>query len=111
MKIRRPSHATVVAYMALFTALGGSAYAVSRVGTEDLKRSAVTSPKIKNHTVVGQDMTPFVVRQQKRAVAAGNTAMSTAIARCHKREQLIAGGGGWIGDGNVTSSISDKQAN
>ena len=30
MKFRRPSHATVVAYLALLTALGGSAYAASK---------------------------------------------------------------------------------
>lgn len=56
MKIRRPSHATAVAYLALFVALGGSAYAVSKVGTNDLKRSAVTSPKIENGSVRGRDL-------------------------------------------------------
>jgi hypothetical protein len=111
MKIRRPSHATVVAYLALFAALGGSAYAVSKIGTGDLKRSAVTSEKIRNHAVRGRDLTPIVVRQDKRSVAAGNTSMSTAIARCHKAEQLVTGSGGWIGDGNLTSAIADKQAN
>ena len=33
MKFRVPSHATVVAYLALFVAIGGSAYAVSKVGS------------------------------------------------------------------------------
>jgi hypothetical protein len=111
MKIRRPSHATVVAYLALLTALGGSAYAASKVGTRDLKPSAVTSPKIKNHTVTGKDVTPIVIRERERSVSAGNTGLSDAVARCHKREQLITGAGGWIGDGNVTSSIADKRAN
>jgi hypothetical protein len=108
MRIRRPSHATVVAYLALLTALGGSAYAVSKVGTKDLKPSAVTSPKIKNHTVRGKDLKPIVVREKQRSVSAGNTALSDAVARCRKREQLLTGAGGWIGDGNVTSSIADK---
>jgi hypothetical protein len=109
MKFRKPSHATVIAYLALFAALGGSAYAVSKVGTADLKRAAVTSEKIKDHAVRGRDLTPIVVRQEKRAVAAGNTSMSTAIARCHKAEKLVAGGGGWIGDGNVTSAIAFRE--
>ncbi len=30
---RRPSHAAVVAYVALFVALGGSSYAALRVGS------------------------------------------------------------------------------
>jgi hypothetical protein len=48
----RPSHATVVAYLALFVALGGSAYAAvglprNSVGTKQLKDGAVTSAKFK----------------------------------------------------------------
>ncbi len=109
MRIRRPSHATIVAYLALFAALGGSAYAVSRVGTNDLKSGAVTSAKIRNHTVTAKDLAPIAVRTGKRQVAAGNTAMSTATARCRKQETLITAAGGWIGDGNVTSSIADRK--
>jgi hypothetical protein len=56
MRIPRPSHATIVAYLALFAALSGSAYAVSKIGTNDLKRSAVTSPKIKKKTIKGTDV-------------------------------------------------------
>lgn len=56
MRLSRPSHATVVAYLALFCAVGGSAYAVSKVGTADLKRAAVTSPKIENKAVKGKDL-------------------------------------------------------
>jgi hypothetical protein len=109
MNIRRPSHATVVAYVALFIALGGSAYAVSKIGSDDLKRGAVTSGKIRDHTITGRDVKPIVVRQKKRRVAAGNTAMSSAVARCRKAEDLVAGAGGWIGDGNVTSAVAFTQ--
>jgi hypothetical protein len=109
MNIRKPSHTTVVAYLALFAALGGSAYAVSKIGTADLKRGAVTSKKIRDHSVRGRDLTKIFLRQDKQAVAAGNTAMSTAVARCHKAEQLVTGAGGWIGDGNLTSGIASRQ--
>jgi hypothetical protein len=58
MKLGRPSHATVVAYLALFVALGGSAYAASQlgkntVGTKQLKKSSVTTAKIKKNAVTG----------------------------------------------------------
>ena len=56
MRVSRPSHATVVAYLALFAALGGSAYRERKIGTSDLKRSAVTSPKIKKKTIKGVDV-------------------------------------------------------
>ena len=55
-KLRRPGHGTVVAYLALFIALGGSAYAASHlgsktVGTKQLKGSAVTAAKLKKNAV------------------------------------------------------------
>jgi hypothetical protein len=56
MRIPHPSHTTVVAYLALFVALGGSAYAASKIGTKELKHSAVTSPKIKKKTIKGADV-------------------------------------------------------
>src|SRR6478672_4280945 len=56
MKTTRPSHATVVAYVALFVALGAGAMAASHlgkntVGTKQLKKNAVTTAKIKNEAV------------------------------------------------------------
>jgi hypothetical protein len=56
MKLGRPSHATVVAYLALFVALGGSAYAVGNlgkntVGSKQLKKNAVTTAKVKKEAI------------------------------------------------------------
>ncbi len=53
---RRPSHATVIAYIALFAALGGSAIAASdlgknTVGAKQIKKNAVTTAKIKKQAV------------------------------------------------------------
>lgn len=57
LKLRRPSHGTVVAYMALFVALGGTAFAFNlgknSVGTKQLKKNAVTGVKIKTNAVTG----------------------------------------------------------
>jgi hypothetical protein len=57
---RRPSHATVVAYLALFVALGGSSYAAvtlqrNSVRTKHIARGAVTSPKVRNHSLLRRD--------------------------------------------------------
>jgi formylglycine-generating enzyme required for sulfatase activity len=50
---KRPNHSTVVAYLALFVALGGTAWAVAAnsVGTKQLKNKAVTTKKIENGAV------------------------------------------------------------
>lgn len=50
---RHLSFSNVIASLALFVALGGSAYAVSAqsVGTQELKNSAVTAAKLRNNAV------------------------------------------------------------
>ena len=94
--VRRPRHATVVAYLALFIALGGSAYAASKVGTRDLKPNAVTSPKIRNGAIRASDVQAFAIRSERVNVPAGAPNGSVdAVAECRKNERLVAGGGGW----------------
>jgi hypothetical protein len=55
LKHTRPNHAVVVAYLALFVALGGSAYAFhlgkNSVGPKQLKKNAVTTAKVKNEAI------------------------------------------------------------
>jgi hypothetical protein len=51
LKSLRPSPAMVVALVALFAALGGSAYAASQIGTKQIKNNAITTSKIKKNAV------------------------------------------------------------
>jgi hypothetical protein len=46
-----PSPSLVIAVLALFVALGGSAYAVSKIGTKDIKKNAITAAKIKKNAI------------------------------------------------------------
>jgi len=50
-KLGRPSPAMVVALVALFAALGGSAYAASTIGTKQIKNGAITASKLKKEAV------------------------------------------------------------
>ncbi len=52
----RPNHATVVAYLALFVALSGSAWAAAKIGPHDISRNAVRGKHIKDDTVTGTDV-------------------------------------------------------
>lgn len=60
---RRPSPAMVVALIALFVALGGSSYAVVKLGRNAVKAqniapNAVTSSKVKDHSLRTGDFKP-----------------------------------------------------
>lgn len=49
--MRRPSPALVISILALFVALGGSAYAATKIGTKDIKANAITTGKIKKNAI------------------------------------------------------------
>jgi hypothetical protein len=52
MRLGRPSHTTVVAYLALFIAIaGGTAIAAKKIGPDRLKKNAVTTKKIASAAV------------------------------------------------------------
>jgi hypothetical protein len=48
---KRPSPAMIVALIALFAALGGSAYAAKKIGTKEIKANAITTGKIKKNAI------------------------------------------------------------
>ncbi len=50
---KRPSPSLVISILALFIALGGSAYATGKIGTQNIKNNAITSAKIKKNAVTG----------------------------------------------------------
>jgi hypothetical protein len=49
-------HTTAVAYLALFAALGGSAYAAATVTGSNIKDGTVTGKDLRNRTVAGKDI-------------------------------------------------------
>jgi len=83
---RRPRHATIVAYLALFVALGGSSYAALRVGsaqivnnsvrTKDLRNNDVRGKDVRNNTLTGADIN----EARLGTVPSANTANSAATA-------------------------------
>lgn len=49
----RLNHATVVAYLALFVALGGGSYAAVKINGKSIKNKSIAGTKLKNRTVSG----------------------------------------------------------
>ena len=82
LRDHRPSHGTAVAYLALFVALGGGAYAASSlpnnsVGTKQLKNNAVVSSKIHNGDVKHADIGAGAVTDSK----VGRNALTGRVIR------------------------------
>jgi hypothetical protein len=78
----RPSPAMVIACIALAVALGGTSYAAislpaGSVGTKQLKKNAITSPKVKNNGITGADVLESSLRRVPLAAGATNAAKAT----------------------------------
>ncbi len=59
--LRRPSHATVVAYLALFVAVGtGGAYAANTVRSSDIVDGQVNSADVKDQSLTTFDVSTFL---------------------------------------------------
>ena len=55
--VRPPSHATVVAYLALFFAMGGTAYAAAKWTSADIVDGTLTGADISDNSLTGADIT------------------------------------------------------
>jgi len=78
----RPSPAMVVAFIALFVAISGSSYAVTRlptnsVGPKQLKKNAVTGAKVKNRSLTAADIKVSSLAGVASAATATNAANAT----------------------------------
>jgi hypothetical protein len=88
-KLRPPSPGTVIALLALFMALGGTAYG--------LTRNSVRSSDIAPNAVRASDLGPMKLRAGKirdfdQTAGDGEFAFAGGRARCKRGEQLISGG-------------------
>jgi hypothetical protein len=100
MRLTRPSPAMVVACLALFVALTGSAIALSKgsVGTRALKKGAVTTQKLDNGAVIGRKIRDGSVKGPKLRAGAvtadkisAGAVTSDALATDSVRRRKIAG--------------------
>lgn len=77
----RPSHGTVVAYLALFLALGtGGAWAAATIGPSDIKDNAIHTRHIQGNAVKTAKIAPGAVKTSRladRAVTGGKVAADT----------------------------------
>jgi hypothetical protein len=126
MKRITPAHAMLLALAALFVALGSGAYAVSKIGTKDIRdeavtgkklaKSAVKSNKTKDGGLKGKDLKDGTITSEKLAEGANALNVTTRsdagsplvgadqsigdTASCDPGE--VATGGGYFLTGDAT---------
>ena len=84
----RVTYANVVATLALFLALGGAAYAATKlpknsVGTKQLKKSSVTGAKVKKQTLTGKNINLKKLGKVPSASSADVAGSLTALEATH----------------------------
>jgi len=106
MKVRRPSHATIVAYMALFVAVGGTAAANSHllIGGSQIRDHSITRRDLAAGAVTARALGRGVVTQ--RALGAGVVANLKALAGEIDGSRIKDGSipAGKLADGAVTDA-------
>ncbi len=103
MKLRTPSHATVVAYLALFVAIGGSAYAVSKIGSAQIENRS-----IKGKDVADEALGPRQVDEAKLAgpIAVGDATIESSVT--HRRAVRLTASARRSGS-LARSSVADRR--
>lgn len=80
--LRRPRHATAVAYLALFIAVGGSAYAAATIDGSTIKKRSIPGNRLKDNAITGRQVKESSLGQVPSAKNAANAkALSGRLAR------------------------------
>lgn len=100
LRLRRPSAALIISFIALMAALGGTSYAAfalpkNSVGTKQLKKSAVTTAKIKNGAVTGSklNLTGVTVPNASHATSADSATSATSATNATNASNATSVGG------------------
>jgi hypothetical protein len=118
----RLTYANVMATLAVFIVLGGSAYAGTQlarnsVGTAQLKSNAVTGAKVRDHSLTSADISQAALAsgvslsyKTADGTAAAGSAANAATATCDSGQQVVAGGVklGTPGIGLINDSFPDS---
>jgi hypothetical protein len=97
----------VVAIIALFVALGGSAYAATKFSGKQIKPKTIPANRIKPNSLSSKQIKDSSLKAVKSAIAlnnvtyqtqsaglpAGGTSLVTAIATCPAGQKVLGGGG------------------
>ena len=108
-RLRAPSPAMVVALIALFVSLGGSAYAVATIGSDDIINGSIRNRDFKDGTLRGQEAKRDGfggggIKEQSLDTSKFKQVPSAAIADGVTRHAVISNVGATVRSRGTTSS-------
>jgi hypothetical protein len=87
MKVK-PTYANVVSTLALFAALGGSAYAATAINGHQIMNGTITGAKLKSHTLTGKQINLKKLGVVPSATAAKSAGTATTAATATNAQEL-----------------------
>lgn len=108
-RLRAPSPAMVVALIALFVSLGGSAYAVATIGSDDIINGSIRNRDFKDGTLRGQESKPDgwgpnAIKEQALDASKFLQVPSAVVADGVTRHAVISNVGATVRSRGTTSS-------
>jgi hypothetical protein len=114
-----PSHATVVAYLALFMAMGGTAYAAVQWTSADIADESLQSVDVKDNSLTGADITAGSIQSTDLApgaITGGGASTGSTLLDADHNPQTVTGAF-WASDrstlpaaASVAFNVPDGQA-
>jgi hypothetical protein len=107
--LHAPSPAMVVALISLFVSLGGSAYAVATIGSNDIIDGSIRNRDFKDGTLRGQEAKldgfgPNAIKEQALDAGKFKQVFSSVVADGVTRHAVISNTGGTVRARGTTSS-------
>lgn len=100
--LKRPKHATIVAYLALFIAIGGTGYAAATIGSaqikdnsirgKDVRRGTLTGREIKESRLTGVAGLDTYSATTSAAITSPLETIKSAAASCRAGDRAVGGG-------------------
>ena len=109
-RLRAPSPAMVVALIALFVSLGGSAYAVATIGSDDIINGSIRNRDFKDGTLRGQEAKRdgfgggAIKESTLGQVPSAGSALGAAVADGVNRQAVVSNVGATVRGRLVASS-------
>jgi hypothetical protein len=108
---RRPSHTTVVAYLALFAAVGtGGAYAANTIGSSDIIDGSIGSADIKDNSVNTFDVHSFIGEDVIDGTLTGaDVADTSSLGSADIHEEFLVFGDTLVQSDLATDSVASDE--